>query len=289
MRNQTATLDQSTNIRALVELNDADITRRCPAVFATQPDKSVSSRYTFMSTADVLPVLRKNGFVPTQVTTRKKATEFSQHRIELFHKDDLAKLAKGSRQDCPRVILENSHDRTRRLTFTAGYYRLVCSNGMVVPSGMHGELKTLHLNLDAEGVKTMINGVTQLLNSAAQQVAVFKQKKLNKIEQATLANYAVEVRYRGYNKNKLEAKELLKVRRDADSGDDLWTVFNRIQENVMVGGVDMKTGRKSKGVTSYSISMDVNKRLWAGAEALAVGGIKGLQALRKAMVRGNQD
>ncbi|MCK9587730.1 MAG: DUF945 domain-containing protein [Terrimicrobiaceae bacterium] len=290
MRNTTpTTLDQRPNIRTLVELNDNELAAEVPAIFATTPAPDVSKRYTFVSTADVLPVLRSNGFVPTSATTRKKGTIHSQHRIELFRKDDLKALAAGNKADCPRIILENSHDRTRRLVFMAGYYRLVCSNGMVVPSGMHSELCHLHIKLDTAGVKEMMNGVTKMLDGAAQQVSLFKGKKLNKIEQATLANYAVEVRYRGYNKNKLEAKELLAVRRDSDKGDDLWTVFNRVQENVMVGGVPMITGRKSKGVTSYSIGMDVNKRLWAGAEALATGGIKGLQSLRKSMKRGNQD
>jgi hypothetical protein len=282
-------LDRSANIRTLVELNDSDIQARVPAVFATSPDSAVSNRYTFMSTADVLPILRQNGFVPTSVTTRKKGNIHSQHRLELFRKEDLKDLSTGKIADCPRIILENSHDRTRRLVFMAGYYRMVCTNGMVVPSGLHQELRHLHIKLDATGVKTMMNGVAKMLDGAASQVDVMKQKKLNPIEKSTLAAYAVEVRYRGYNKNKLEAKELLAVRREADNGNDLWTVFNRIQENVMVGGVPMITGRKSKGVTSYSIGMDVNKRLWAGAEALSTGGIRALQTLRKAMKRGNQD
>lgn len=262
-------------------LSDEELQVAAPAIFATRPDDSVSEKYAFVPTTDVLPVLRDAGFVPTSASSRAKVKEFGRHRIEMFRKDDLQKVAAGKLKECPRIVIENSHDRTRRLVILAGYFRLVCSNGLIAASGMNGQLRTLHLKIDREAIKNLVAGTSQLLNDASSNVEAFKARKLTKIEQATYANYAAEARYKGYGAAPYEAKTLLGVRRDEDQGDDLWTVFNRVQENVVRGGVPTLSGRKSRGVTSFSMSFEVNRRLWAGAEALNVDGIRGLQKLRK--------
>jgi len=269
--------------KALVELNETQLRKAVPAIFAKHAAPDVSKRYSFFSTAEILPVLRDNGFVPTSARTRQSGGLYGRHRIELFHEDDLSNLSKGLRGESPRIILENSHDRTCRLNLMAGFYRLVCSNGMVVSSGPHAGFKALHLHLDAEGIKKLAGDMSKMLDSAAQQVEAFKTRMVTKIEAATLANYAIEVRYRGYKSVPVEAKELLTVRRKADEADDLWTVFNRVQENVVRGGVATRAGRKSRGVTSFHLDVDVNRRLWAGAEALFAGGTRGIQALRKSL------
>jgi len=267
--------------RSLVELNETDLRKACPAIFSTKADPRVSERYSFTSTADILPVLRDHDFIPTGVQTRMKATPFSKHAVEFFHSRDLENLRRGKLGEVPRIILTNSHDRSSRLVIMAGFYRLVCSNGMVVSSGAHSELRAMHIKLDPESINKLVHGISQMLDGASQQVEIFKNRKVSKIEQSVLANYAVEVRYRNYEKPKMAAKELLTVRRDVDKGDDLWSVFNRIQENVMVGGLPLFSGRKSGGVKSFEFSVNANRRLWAGAEALNAGGIKAVQALRE--------
>jgi hypothetical protein len=55
-----------------------------------------------------------------------------------------------------------------------------------------------------------------------------------------------------------------------DAGDDLWTVFNRVQENLLGGGLVRRTesGRLSRTRRITSIRQDVrlNSRLWDLAE-----------------------
>jgi hypothetical protein len=281
MRNisQNAVLDQ-THL-SLVELNETDLRAICPAIYGDRADSRVSDRYTFASTAEILPVLRDHGFVPTKVQTRKHANEFSKHLVELYHQRDLEKMRLGKAAEIPRVILINSHDRSSRLRIMAGFFRLVCSNGMIVSSGMNNSLNVMHMKLDQVGIQTLASGVTGLLNTASEQVELFKQRKLSKIEQSVLANYAVEVRYRNYATPKIEAKQMLTTRRDEDKADDLWSVFNRVQENVVRGGLPMLTGRKSGGIKSFEFGINANRRLWAGAEAMNSGGVKAVQALRK--------
>jgi len=268
----------------LGELNDTRLRELAPAIFAKVPSSNVSKRYTFVSTSEVLPALRDHGFVPVDARQRRGAGITGQHRITLFHRNHLDKMLSGKMESAPRIILENSHDRTRRLSAMAGYYRMVCSNGMVVASGMASSFVATHVSLDAESVRTMIGNAAKLLDESQSRVEAFRERKLNKIEQSMFAKFAIEARYKGYADMPIEAKDVLVARRDVDKHDDLWTVFNRVQENVIKGGIETRLGRRSRGVTSFYMDTLVNRRLWAGAESLLAGGTHGLQKFRKEML-----
>jgi len=44
----------------------------------------------------------------------------------------------------PRIQLINSYDGSIRYHFMAGYYRLICSNGLMVPEGFTKEISSMH-------------------------------------------------------------------------------------------------------------------------------------------------
>lgn len=271
----------------LGELNDNRLRELAPAIFAKKAAADVSERYSFVSTAEVLPALRDHGFVPVNARQRRGAGITGQHRVELFHRNHLDKMRAGKMESSPRIILENSHDRTRRLSAMAGYYRLVCSNGMVVASGLGASFVATHVSLDADAIRGMIGNMAKLLDESQSRVEAFRERKLSKIEQSMYARFAVEARYKGYADLPIEPAAVLAARRDVDKADDLWTVFNRVQENVIKGGVETRLGRRSRGVTSFYMDTLVNRRLWAGAEALLAGGTHGLQKFRKEMLASN--
>jgi hypothetical protein len=70
-----------------------------------------------------------------------------------------------------------------------------------------------------------------------------------------------------------EIAELLRPRRTADEGNDLWKTFNRVQESVMRGGgmfLDSNGKlRKMKATTNIMVEAEMNKQLWALAESFA--------------------
>ena len=74
----------------------------------------------------------------------------------------------------------------------------------------------------------------------------------------------------------VDLSEILDIRRAADKGTDLWTVFNRVQENMLEGGIMTSTtdskGRvklnKTRKVKSIDENLRVNKMLWSLSEAM---------------------
>jgi len=68
----------------------------------------------------------------------------------------------------------------------------------------------------------------------------------------------------------MTVSQLLTPRRHEDSRDDLWTVFNRLQENLSKGGLDVRTatGKRTRSRSVKGIDGDVklNRALWVMAE-----------------------
>lgn len=66
--------------------------------------------------------------------------------------------------------------------------------------------------------------------------------------------------------------QMLTCRRADDAKDDLWSVFNRIQENVLRGGLSRRspTGRlvRSRRITSIREDVRLNGALWDLAEGM---------------------
>jgi len=72
----------------------------------------------------------------------------------------------------------------------------------------------------------------------------------------------------------MEPSQLLRIRRPGDTGDDLWSTLNKVQENLIRGGLTRRTatGRltRTRGITAIRRDVELNSRLWdLAAEVLA--------------------
>src|SRR5439155_24184880 len=92
-----------------------------------------------------------------------------------------------------------------------------------------------------------------------------------------LAEHALVLRYGSVEKAPIAADTLLRARRPEDEGTDLWATMNRVQENLIRGGVSdfhrdgrgkLRSVRALRGIDS---KVGLNKGLWDLAERLANG------------------
>ena len=66
----------------------------------------------------------------------------------------------------------------------------------------------------------------------------------------------------------IDAKELLRPTRKEDEGDDLWSIFNVIQEKLIEGDFNYNAGnrsRKARKIKNFNQDLKVNKELFAMA------------------------
>jgi len=150
-----------------------------------------------------------------------------------------------------------------------GYFRQVCSNGLIAPTGMTSQIKTVH-RFSEDKLTTFTEALDQALHgfqTVQESVNNFKERVLSQEEKASLARFAyyIRFRYRMQQPRKFNMDELLQPRRTVDVGDSLWKTFNVIQENITLGG-----GSLGKGITRFQDDIRFNQELWTGVNAALI-------------------
>ena len=258
-----------------------------PAIFADSVKDSLSPRYAQLRTADVLPVLADHGFVPVQAAqkrSRKTSAEHTQHMVAFAHRDSLIDTYNpdASRGE---IILYNSHDGTGSIKLFAGAYRFICSNGIVAGDGYQSRL--YHNQANVNSFELMLTNTVKRLPLLLERIEKMRSIQLTRDAQREMATQSALTRWKwtpeqaedvvikGSFATGHTVSSLLAVNRFADYEEDAWTVFNRIQENVIRGGAMIKSFsernadgayRKSRAVNSVAENVRVNRELWDIAE-----------------------
>jgi len=252
-----------------------DVRKACPSVFAKAPSPKVSERYTFVSTADILKPLLDQGWAITHASQRRvnksgRDPSFTRHMVRMRH-SSAAPFVGGVH---PEVVIINSHDRQCRFQIRSGLFRLVCSNGMVIGIGKNAGGIMTHIG-DQKQFNALIDAALKTAVESGTEVAAMQKKKLDDRAQVKFARDAYQIAY-GDEDERFDAKQLLTPRREEDKTNDLWTVYNRVQENIMRGGlkyqVDDRT-QSSRAITHIGRNIEINGALWDLA-ALTINGKK---------------
>lgn len=238
-----------------------------PAIGAVAPSSIVSDRYQFVSSRDILDRVQQDGWRITNATSQGQR-EHAQHRVTLVHQNDLNNMT--NLEGIPRMEMFNSHNRTKRLMFAVGYFRFVCSNGLIVASGPAETIRTKHRFSD-DKLNAIMDQVAHISNrfpAINNTISEFRSRKLSEAEQNSFVKYAIKGRFhyrpeipKRFRDLDETTRLLLKPRREADAGNSTWEVYNRVQENI-INGIEGYT-RPIKG---YTDSVRVNQLLWKGAE-----------------------
>ncbi len=258
-------------LRSDSPLSDDQIHRVAPSIFAEAPHESRSQRYAYIPTATVLTELRKEGFQPFMVTQTRTRHEdrrdYTKHMIRLRHASQI-----NARGEANEIILLNSHDGTSSYQMLAGMFRFVCSNGLVCGDTV-ADVRVPHKGDVAgqviEGAYQVLHGFDRALESRESMQAI----TLDEGEAEVFARAALSLKYDDPDKPApITESQILMPRRSDDRRPDLWSVFNRTQENLTKGGLHGRSanGRRQQTRPVQGIDSDVrlNRALWLLADGL---------------------
>ena len=258
-------------LRSDSPLSDDQIHRVAPSIFAEAPHESRSQRYAYIPTATVLTELRKEGFQPflvTQTRTRHEdRRDYTKHMIRLRHASQI-----NARGEANEIILLNSHDGTSSYQMLAGMFRFVCSNGLVCGDTV-ADVRVPHKGDVAgqviEGAYQVLHGFDRALESRESMQAI----TLDEGEAEVFARAALSLKYDDPDKPApITESQILMPRRFGDRRPDLWSVFNRTQENLTKGGLHGRSanGRRQQTRPVQGIDSDIrlNRALWLLADGL---------------------
>lgn len=257
-------------------LSNKQIGEMAPAALQESPADVVSDKYSFIPTVQVVNDLRNQGWYPVraqQAAVRNTDREgFQKHLITFRNKDTLNTGLNELGDSVPEILLTNSHDARNAFSLWAGIFRMICSNGMVVADETAGKIRLTHRGYDEDALAEALGEYTEALPKVIEGVVRFKEIDLEQEEQVDFAEQAYELAYAN-RKTSFDPVELLTAQRDADKGDSLWKVFNRVQENIIRPGIVTvsESGRKSRtrGVKAIDSSIAINTGLYSLANEFA--------------------
>ncbi|MCP4154104.1 MAG: DUF945 domain-containing protein [bacterium] len=253
-------------------LSEGQIHDKAPSVFATQAHSQVSNRYQFISTLEMIQGLGSEGWFPVHAQenrVRKTDREgYTKHLLRFRRFDEKLPMVGDT---LPEVVIVNSHDGSCSYQLHAGLFRLVCENGMVVADSKLGQVRRRHTGNAVDEVIEGTYEIVEELPRIADQVNTFRQIDLTPSEQKTLAEAALTARWD--EKPPISPTQLVSSRRSEDNKDDLWTTFQRVQENLIKGGLQGigKTGRRltTRAIKSVDADIKLNKALWLLTQRMA--------------------
>jgi hypothetical protein len=259
-------------------LTKEQIKEQAPLVFASAPtNPEVSGKYLFVNTETIIDDLAKLNWFPVQVAQRKGrkkvGTIFSKHMVA-FQNPDIKITGSDGDEAYPRILLTNSHDGMQSFRFSVGIFRLVCSNGLVVADEKFNDFRIKHKGYTFDELRDVVSQAVKDLPNKVEVMNQMRNRILSEEEKQKLAIDALLIRagVKTLEYDQETIDEILVPKRKEDHGDDLWRVFNVVQEKIINGDfhaalVGAKV-RKVRKIKSFEKDIQVNKDLFKLATTL---------------------
>lgn len=245
---------------------------QAPVLFTEEPHFQTSDKYHFVSSIQVINEIKSHNWHPVSVQQSSVKDEnkegFQRHVVRFRHFSDLL----SPKENAVELLLFNSHDRSTAFSISAGIFRFVCSNGLVIADSVFESYKIKHIGDRANDIHTAIDKITSFKPQLEYKINALESIKLSTGEKEAFAKSSLSLRFPKHLE--VDYKDLLIPHRDEDDKEDLYTTLNVIQENLLSGnvsGVNKETGRRftSREITSIGKDKDINQGLWDIAERIA--------------------
>jgi hypothetical protein len=277
------------------ELSKEELREIAPSIFSTMPSPEVSKKYSHIPTYKLIDDMKLLGWKAIdakEVSARQKNTVGFQKHLVVFRNPDIVinqmpdniresitsptgyrrtdgTFAKKNPIDTvfPQILLTNSHDGKNAFTFTAGLFRMICENGLVISTNEFEKVSIRHMGYDFEELQRQVTEMTERLPLTVESM---NNMISTKMEQKSILKFAKDMLAVRFPEDELkritiDMDEFITPVRPEDKGEDLWSVFNVIQEKIIEGDFDYTIGtkhRKARQIKNFKQDQKINKELF---------------------------
>ena len=251
----------------------SEIKNQARSIFTATAAPTVSDKFTHIPTHKVIEDMAELGWGVVdakEVKARKTGTMGFQKHLVVFRNPEVVINGADGDTVFPQILLTNSNDGKNAFTFTAGLFRMVCENGLVISTEQFNDVKMRHMGYTFEELQKQIRAMVEQLPLTVESMNKMKQTQLTEEQAKELATKALAARFKEDELKNItvDLDKLLEPTRDEDKGKDLWSVFNVIQEKILEGDFQYMAGvkiRKARKVKNFKQDMEINQKLFAVA------------------------
>ena len=107
-----------------------------------------------------------------QLNEKSGKEGFQQHCVRFRQLDDF--LNPG--QNVLELLLFNSHDRSKKFSISAGIYRFVCANGLVIADSVFESYDIKHIGDKENEVKNAVDNIVKAKEKIMDKITLFENK-----------------------------------------------------------------------------------------------------------------
>jgi len=258
------------NIRNTEFIDKKEIKNLAKSIFTETGSPNVSEKYAHISTEKIIDDMALLGWGVVdakEVKARKKDFIGYQKHLVVFRNNEIQITSEDGDNVFPQILLTNSHDGKNAFTFTAGLFRMVCENGLVISSKEFENMKIRHYGYSFEELQEVIKTMVEKLPLTVDSLNKFRSVELGQDQMVEFAKKALSTRFTDdeINNIKIDFNDLLTPTRPEDKGSDLWSVYNVIQEKLTHGMFNYGYGtkvRKARKIKNFNKDLELNEKLY---------------------------
>jgi hypothetical protein len=218
--------------------------------------QKIKQKPFYIETLDAIKMLQNEGWQLKGVAEQRgKNRKISSHYAQLHHPDFAVLNKHGKTEALASITLSNSCNGSKPLNMDLGAFRLVCSNG-AVRFDRAAESNIKHTEVNYRDLPQIIAKMNNKAIILAEEISNMKRKQLSVDDMKKFAFEAARLRFD--DTTEMNVEDLLRINRIEDEGNDVWTVFNRIQENL------------TADVKNLNADILLNQQLFALADQYAI-------------------
>ncbi len=223
------------------------------------PLKTNPSTYGFVSTEKMIERFNNAGWElqKTQIARIRKQSNdgFQRHMLTFTHKElSNAPLMRREHAGLLTLNFLNSHDATSAARLGIGFYRGVCMNGLWLGSEL-SSFRAIHSQRFIKNLEDMIDDAAASIPKALDRMSQLQDITLRPDQYEALASSMAIERLKplGPKVGLIDIKSMLRPRRQDDTGNDAFTVLNRLQEKLIRGGIryEKREAQNHNGLVQY--------------------------------------
>jgi len=211
----------------------------------------LSGRYSQIPTSQIVQTIREAGWEFSSGTARKGRTPERQAHAAHVLRFSNASLPEVNGNRIEAVLL-NSHDGSTCFELSFGVFRIACANGLVIRTASAGSVRMIHSGLNLNSVFAAAQSLVASAPEVTQQIEAWSRLYLPAQAMENMAHRMGRARW---GERFVAAPDLLQARRSEDTGTDLWTLFNRAQESVIRGGVEVTLRKATEAGQPEAVSI----------------------------------
>lgn len=242
------------------------IKQTAPSVFSTSPSPKLSNRYTFVPTFEILENFEREGWTVSSARQVGNGA-YAKHEVRIRNME-LPNVG----DSLVEAIITNSHNGLSTFQISTGLFRLVCSNGLTVPTSVADTISIRHSNMDMGEIRRVTDQFSERMPIIQRSVSKMENTYLSDVQTIDLLNKSALLRWQQNSiPVTINMEELLVPEREADLGNSVWKTFNVIQEKFVRGGTQYKSKRgrsmTMKSLKDFQVINKINTGLWELAES----------------------